>query len=111
MFAMPVGGYYLPVASAGFHHLFDGRRGPPFVMNTAQLQSRAVDMAIDAAISAETIDEAAELWATVDREVMRQAAFIPTHVPTENYLSSPALRGLQAHLAGLSPLNAYIARG
>lgn len=98
MFAMRIGGYYPPVASAGIYHLFDGRHGPPFHMNMAQLRSRAVNMAIDAAISADTIDEAAELWAPVDREVMRQEAFIPTHVPTENYLSSPALRGLQADL-------------
>ncbi|MFD4996587.1 protein kinase domain-containing protein [Streptomyces buecherae] len=111
VFRMPIGGYGLPVASISFYDLFDGRRGPPFHMNMAQLRSRAVNMAIDAAISADTIDEAAELWAIVDREVMRQAAFIPTHVPTENYLSSPALRGLQADLTGLSPLNAYMGRG
>ncbi|MFT2014848.1 protein kinase domain-containing protein [Streptomyces sp. 796.1] len=108
MFAMPIGGYFLPVSSASFYHLFDGRRGPPFVMNMAQLRSADVDTAIDAAISAKTVEEASVLWSAVDREVMRQAAFIPMYVREEAFLRSPMLQGLQAGLGGLSLLNAHV---
>ncbi|MER0243855.1 ABC transporter substrate-binding protein [Streptomyces sp. HSW2009] len=108
IFAMRLGGYFLPVSSASFYHLFDGRRGPPFVMNMAQLRSADVDAAIDSAISAKTIEEAGVLWSAVDREVMQQAAFIPMYIREETYLRSPVLQGLQAGLGGLSLLNAYV---
>lgn len=110
MFRMPVGGYGLPVASASFYEVFDGRRGPPFYMNMAQLQSDSVNEAIDAAMGVDSIAEAGKLWSSVDREVMKQAAVIPTYAPVRNYLSSPAAQGVQASPYGLSPLNVYVKR-
>ncbi|XUL85852.1 protein kinase domain-containing protein [Streptomyces galilaeus] len=98
----------LPLASAFLPDSFDGRHTAPTTFNFSQLHSTAVDDAIDEANATADLAAAGEKWSTVDRRVMEQAAAIPVYVPTRTFLYTSRLRGLQADMDGLSPLNAYV---
>ncbi|MFD9883075.1 ABC transporter substrate-binding protein [Streptomyces alboflavus] len=107
LFRLPVGAG-LPVGSATLPAYFDGKYTYPTSSNYSRLKNAAVDSAIDAAGSAQSLKDAGELWSTVDRRVMEQAAAVPVYVPMRTYLYSKALHGLQVDLDGVSPLNAYV---
>ncbi|MFH9071193.1 protein kinase domain-containing protein [Streptomyces alboflavus] len=107
LFRLPVGAG-LPVGSATLPEYFDGKYSYPTSSNYSRLKNSGVDSAIDAAGSAGSLRDAGELWSTVDRRVMEQAAAVPVYVPMRTYLYSKALHGLQVDLDGVSPLNAYV---
>ncbi|QIB41953.1 protein kinase domain-containing protein [Streptomyces aureoverticillatus] len=107
LFRLPVGAG-LPVGSATLPEYFDGKHTYPTSSNYSRLKSPTVDSAMDAAGSARSLRDAGELWSTVDRRVMEQAAAVPVYVPMRTYLHSKALHGLQVDLDGVSPLNAYV---
>ncbi|ARX88879.1 hypothetical protein SMD44_08366 [Streptomyces alboflavus] len=107
LFRLPVGAG-LPVGSATLPEYFDGKYTYPTSSNYSRLKNSGVDSAIDAAGSAGSLRDAGELWSTVDRRVMEQAAAVPVYVPMRTYLYSKALHGLQVDLDGVSPLNAYV---
>ncbi|MFD5629585.1 ABC transporter substrate-binding protein [Streptomyces sp. NPDC127072] len=99
----------LPLASAYLPDSFDGRFTYPTTSNFSRLDSTAVDTAINEANATADLAAAGEKWSTVDRRVMEQAAAVPVYVPVRTFLHSSRLKGLQADLDGLSPLNAYVA--
>ncbi|MFJ4833156.1 ABC transporter substrate-binding protein [Streptomyces sp. NPDC088747] len=99
----------LPLASAYLPDSFDGRFTYPTTSNFSRLDSTAVDTAIDEANATADLAAAGEKWSTVDRRVMEQAAAVPVYVPVRTFLHSSRVKGLQADLDGLSPLNAYVA--
>ncbi|WJV44400.1 ABC transporter substrate-binding protein [Streptomyces flavofungini] len=107
LFRLPVGAG-LPVGSATLPEYFDGKYTYPTSSNYSRLKNSGVDSAIDAAGSAGSLAAAGELWSTVDRRVMEQAAAVPVYVPMRTFLYSKALHGLQVDLDGVSPLNAYV---
>ncbi|MGW2227256.1 ABC transporter substrate-binding protein [Streptomyces formicae] len=109
MFRMSVGGG-LPTAANYLPDYFDGRQPFDTSSNYSRLNNKKVNEAIDAANAAPDLKKAGELWAEVSTLVMEQAAVVPVYVPERTYLYSPALRGLQVDLSGLSPLNAYVRR-
>lgn len=107
LFRLPVGAG-MPVGSATLPEYFDGKYTYPTSSNYSRLKNSAVDSAIDAAGSAQSLSAAGDLWSTVDRRVMEQAAAVPVYVPMRTFLYSKALHGLQIDLDGVSPLNAYV---
>ncbi|MFJ2770998.1 ABC transporter substrate-binding protein [Streptomyces sp. NPDC087300] len=107
LFRMSVGGG-LPTAANYLPDYFDGRVPSETSSNYSRLNSKKVNEAIDAANAAPDLEKAGELWSKVNRLVLEQAAAVPVYVPDRSYLYSPALRGLQVDLTGLSPINAYV---
>ncbi|MEU7581468.1 ABC transporter substrate-binding protein [Streptomyces sp. NPDC041068] len=107
MFRMAVGGG-MPTASTYLPDYFDGRNSAETSSNYSRLNDKKVNRAIDAANAAADLKEAGKLWSEVNRLVMEQAAAVPVYVPRRTYLYSPALRGLQVDLTGLSPINSYV---
>ncbi|WP_030792273.1 ABC transporter substrate-binding protein [Streptomyces sp. NRRL S-920] len=107
LFRMAVGGG-LPTGSNYLPDYFDGRHDRAASSNYSRLDNAKVNAAIDAANGAADLKAAGKLWAEVNRLVLEQAAAVPVYVPERTYLYSPALRGLQVDLSGLSPVNAYV---
>ncbi|WP_055532300.1 ABC transporter substrate-binding protein, partial [Streptomyces alboniger] len=107
MVRMAVGGG-LPTASNYLPDYFDGRHDRARSSNYSRLDNAKVNAAIDAANGAADLKDSGRLWAEVNRLVLEQAAAVPVFVPERTYLYSPALRGLQVDLSGLSPVNAYV---
>jgi len=107
---LPMNTSGLPLASAYLPDSFDGRYTYPTTSNFSRLDSPAVNTAIDEANATADLAAAGEKWSTVDRRVMDQAAAIPVYVPVRTFLHTSGLKGLQADLDGLSPLNAYVSR-
>ncbi|MFI1439812.1 ABC transporter substrate-binding protein [Streptomyces fructofermentans] len=108
LFRVPMNVNGLPLASAYLPDSFDGRHTYPTTSNFSRLDSEKVNSAIDAANATTDVAAAGEKWSTVDRRVMEEAAAVPVYVPVRTFLYSARLKGLQADLDGLSPLNAYI---
>ncbi|WP_263167308.1 ABC transporter substrate-binding protein [Streptomyces sp. SCSIO ZS0520] len=109
LFRLPLGGGF-PVASTFLPSYFDSRLGESQSINYSRLSSGTVDEAIDEATATGDLAAAGKLWSALDRRVTELAAVAPVYVQRRDYPHSAALKGLQAGLEGVSPLNAWVER-
>ncbi|MGH3424633.1 MAG: ABC transporter substrate-binding protein, partial [Nocardioidaceae bacterium] len=106
--------WYGNAALSYFNPLFSGKPSfPPVGSNFGLYDSDAANQAIKQAITAETEDEAATLWAKADDQVMKDAAFFPITNPKQaNYHAAQAHNAVYVpSIQFLDPTNIWLEKG
>ena len=106
--------WYGNAALSFFNPLFSGKPSfPPVGSNFGFYDSPATNDLIKQAVAATDEDEAADLWAKADEQVMEDAAFFPITNPKQRELPrrAGAQRGLHPAIQNFDPTNVWLSRG